>query len=232
MVDKEDPIKSWNEHLNELKNLSTKLTNLKITKMHYKNNLGTDLTVELPSDVIWNSAAGEEDSNMLVNMPSYEIFTSPNYKKTSGIVYSAKPLIYGGGKIDEFYIEFKEGKVINYDAKQGKEILRQIIESDENSCYLGEVALVNNNSPISNTNLVFGTTLFDENASCHLALGDSYPENMEGGLMMDEEQLKANGANSSSIHVDFMFGSEDMEVVGIKPDGSEVAIFHNGNFVF
>ena len=92
--------------------------------------------------------------------------------------------------------------------------------------------MISYNSPSSLSNILFYETLFDENASCHLALGDSYPENMEGGLMMDEEQLKANGANSSSIHVDFMFGSEDMEVVGIKPDGSEVAIFHNGNFVF
>ena len=206
------------------------LTNLKITKMHYKNNLGTDLTVELPSDVIWNSAAGEEDSNMLVNMPSYEIFTSPNYKKTSGIVYSAKPLIYGGGKIDEFYIEFKEGKVINYDAKQGKEILRQIIESDENSCYLGEVALVNNNSPISNTNLVFGTTLFDENASCHLALGDGFPDSLKEGLTMTKEELLRKGINQSKNHVDFMIGTKDLEIEAETKDGV-VQIFKDGNFV-
>ena len=198
--------------------------------MHYKNNLGTDLTVELPSDVIWNSAAGEEDSNMLVNMPSYEIFTSPNYKKTSGIVYSAKPLIYGGGKIDEFYIEFKEGKVINYDAKQGKEILRQIIESDENSCYLGEVALVNNNSPISNTNLVFGTTLFDENASCHLALGDGFPDSLKEGLTMTKEELLRKGINQSKNHVDFMIGTKDLEIEAETKDGV-VQIFKDGNFV-
>ena len=198
--------------------------------MHYKNNWGTDLTVELPSDVIWNSAAGEEDSNMLVNMPSYEIFTSPNYKKTSGIVYSAKPLIYGGGKIDEFYIEFKEGKVINYDAKQGKEILRQIIESDENSCYLGEVALVNNNSPISNTNLVFGTTLFDENASCHLALGDGFPDSLKEGLTMTKEELLRKGINQSKNHVDFMIGTKDLEIEAETKDGV-VQIFKDGNFV-
>ena len=198
--------------------------------MHYKNNLGTDLTVELPSDVIWNSAAGEEDSNMLVNMPSYEIFTSPNYKKTSGIVYSAKPLIYGGGKIDEFYIEFKEGKVINYDAKQGKEILKQIIESDENSCYLGEVALVNNNSPISNTNLVFGTTLFDENASCHLALGDGFPDSLKEGLTMTKDELLRKGINQSKNHVDFMIGTKDLEIEAETKDGI-VQIFKDGNFV-
>ena len=198
--------------------------------MHYKNNLGTDLTVELPSDVIWNSAAGEEDSNMLVNIPSYEIFTSPNYKKTSGIVYSAKPLIYGGGKIDEFYIEFKEGKVINYDAKQGKEILKQIIESDENSCYLGEVALVNNNSPISNTNLVFGTTLFDENASCHLALGDGFPDSLKEGLTMTKDELLRKGINQSKNHVDFMIGTKDLEIEAETKDGI-VQIFKDGNFV-
>lgn len=230
MVDKEDPIKSWNEHLNKLKKLSTKLTDLKITKLHYKNSLGTDLTIELPSDVIWNSAAGSEDSNMLVNMPSYEIFTSPNYLKTNGIVYSAKPLIYGGGKIDEFYIEFKDGKVVNYDAKKGKEILKQIIESDENSCYLGEVALVNNNSPISNTNLVFGTTLFDENASCHLALGDGFPDSIKDGLTMTKEELLGKGINQSKNHVDFMIGTKDLEIKAETKEGS-ILIFENGNFV-
>ena len=230
MVDKEDPIKSWNEHLNKLKKLSTKLTDLKITKLHYKNSLGTDLTIELPSDVIWNSAAGSEESNMLVNMPSYEIFTSPNYLKTNGIVYSAKPLIYGGGKIDEFYIEFKDGKVVNYDAKKGKEILKQIIESDKNSCYLGEVALVNNNSPISNTNLVFGTTLFDENASCHLALGDGFPDSIKDGLTMTKEELLGKGINQSKNHVDFMIGTKDLEIKAETKEGS-ILIFENGNFV-
>ena len=230
MVDKEDPIKGWNEHLNKLKKLSTKLTDLKITKLHYKNSLGTDLTIELPSDVIWNSAAGSEDSNMLVNMPSYEIFTSPNYLKTNGIVYSAKPLIYGGGKIDDFYIEFKDGKVVNYDAKKGKEILKQIIESDENSCYLGEVALVNNNSPISNTNLVFGTTLFDENASCHLALGDGFPDSIKDGLTMTKEELLGKGINQSKNHVDFMIGTKDLEIKAETKEGS-ILIFENGNFV-
>ena len=230
MVDKEDPIKSWNEHLNKLKKLSTKLTDLKITKLHYKNSLGTDLTIELPSDVIWNSAAGSEDSNMLVNMPSYEIFTSPNYLKTNGIVYSAKPLIYGGGKIDDFYIEFKDGKVVNYDAKKGKEILKQIIESDENSCYLGEVALVNNNSPISNTNLVFGITLFDENASCHLALGDGFPDSIKDGLTMTKEELLGKGINQSKNHVDFMIGTKDLEIKAETKEGS-ILIFENGNFV-
>lgn len=230
MADKEDPIKSWNEHLNKLKELSTKLTDLKINKLHYKNSLGTDLTIELPSDVIWNSAAGSEDSNMLVNMPSYEIFTSPNYLKTNGIVYSAKPLIYGGGKIDDFYIEFKDGKVVNYDAKKGKEILKQIIESDENSCYLGEVALVNNNSPISNTNLVFGTTLFDENASCHLALGDGFPDSIKDGLTMTKEELLGKGINQSKNHVDFMIGTKDLEIKAETKEGS-ILIFENGNFV-
>ena len=230
MVDKEDPIKSWNEHLNKLKKLSTKLTDLKITKLHYKNSLGTNLTIELPSDVIWNSAAGSEDSNMLVNMPSYEIFTSPNYLKTNGIVYSAKPLIYGGVKIDDFYIEFKDGKVVTYDAKKGKAILKQIIESDENSCYLGEVALVNNNSPISNTNLVFGTTLFDENASCHLALGDGFPDSLKDGLTMTKEELLGKGINQSKNHVDFMIGTKDLEIKAETKEGS-ILIFENGNFV-
>lgn len=229
MVDQEDPIRSWDEYLKKVDILSKKLNELKIEKMHYKNNLGTDLIVEMPKNVVWNSAADDGNGKMLVNMPSYEIFTSPHYLKTNGIVYSSKPLIYGGGEIAEFYLEFKDGKVINYDAKKGKEILKQIIESDSNACYLGEVALVNYNSPISNTNLVFGTTLFDENASCHLALGDGFNDSIETGKDMTKEELLKHGINQSKNHVDFMIGTSDLEIEAETKQGV-ISIFKNGNF--
>lgn len=229
MVDTEDPIKSWDEYLEKASKLVRKLNELEITAMNYTNSLGTDLTVEMPANSLWESAASEANGKMLVNMPSYEIFSSPDYRKTNGIVYSSRPLVYGGGEIDEFYIKFKDGKVIDYDAKKGKEILKGIIESDSNACYLGEVALVNNDSPISNTNLVFGTTLFDENASCHLALGDGFSECIKNGLEMTKEQLLNSGINQSKNHVDFMIGTQDLEIEATTNKGT-IKIFKKGNF--
>lgn len=230
MVDKENPIESWNNYIEQVKKQTNKLNDLQITKLTYKNKLGTNLTVSLPKNIKWLSAADDGDDNMLVNMPSYEIFSSPDYRYTEGIVYSSKPLMYGGGKIDKFYLEFKEGKVVNYDAKEGKEILKGIIESDNKSSYLGEIALVNNNSPISNTGLVFGTTLFDENASCHLALGDGFPDCIENGLKMNRDELLELGINHSENHVDFMIGTPDLEIQAETENGPKL-IFKNGNFV-
>lgn len=229
MVDTKDPIASWEEHLAIATERSTKLNNLKIKKLHYTNSLGTDLTIELPNNYYFQSAANADNGKMLVNMPSYEIFTSPDYRKTEGIVYSSKPLIYNGSLIDDFYLIFKEGKVIDYNAKIGKEILKQIIETDEQSCYLGEVALVNYNSPISNTGLVFGTTLIDENASCHLALGEGFPDAIENGLKLTKEELIKRGINQSKQHVDFMIGTEDLQIEAENNDG-QIIIFKEGNF--
>lgn len=229
MVNTENPIKSWDEYLINVSKRADKLTNLQIKSMHYKNSLGTNLRVEMPENSIWNSAASDGAEKTIVNMPSYEIFSSPNYLKTNGIVYSSRPLVYGGGVVDDFHIEFKDGKVINYDAKKGKEILKEIIESDSNSCYLGEVALVNNDSPISNTNLVFGTTLFDENASCHLALGDGFSDSIKNGLNMTKKELLENGINQSKNHVDFMIGTDDLEIEAETKDGI-ILIFKKGNF--
>lgn len=229
MVDTKDPIKSWNDYINKSKEKVKKLNDLEIKSMHYTNELGTNLTVEMPQNTLWVSAVNEEHDNIIVNMPSYEIFSSPDYRKTSGIVYSSRPLIYGGGTIDEFFIEFRDGKVINYDAKVGKEILKGIIESNENACYLGEVALVNNNSPISNTKLVFGTTLFDENASCHLALGDGFSECIKNGANLTKEELLKEGINQSKNHVDFMIGTKDLEIEAETNQG-KIKIFTKGNF--
>ena len=163
-------------------------------------------------------------------MPSYEVFTSPDYLKTEGIVYSAKPLYYNGKKVDEFWIKFVAGRAVDYDAKVGKEILKAIIEGDERSCYLGECALVENNSPISNLNIPFGTTLIDENASCHLALGAGFAECLKNGLMMSEEELTNRGINSSKIHVDFMIGTPDLSITAVTKEKEKIVIFENGNF--
>lgn len=228
MIDKDNPILAWNLFLKEQNLIVKKLNNLEIKKLHYENNLGTNLTIELNQNTIWQSA-GSLNEKMIVNMPTYEIFTTPNYRKVNGIVYSSKPLIYNGGLINKFFIEFKDGKVANFDAEIGKSLLKGIIESDENSCFLGEVALVNYDSPISNTGLIFETTLIDENASCHLALGDGFIECVNGCENMNDDELKQNGINESKTHVDFMVGTSDLTIEADTKNG-KVLIFKNGNF--
>ena len=140
------------------------------------------------------------------------------------------PLCYAGTIINDFWLKFRQGKVVDYGAKTGKKILKEIIEFDERSCYLGECALVENNSPISNLNLVFGTTLIDENASCHLALGSGFPECIKNGMKMSDEELLLHGINVSKSHVDFMIGTPDLTITGTTIDGNEIPIFVEGNF--
>ena len=203
------------------------LNNLNIEKLHYENSLGTDLYVYLPDKYKYESAL---DNGIMVNMPSYEIFTSPIYNKTEGIVYSTKPLIYNGGVIDEFYLKFKNGKVVSYDAKKGKELLKIILEMDEYSSYLGEAALVEYDSPISKMNINFKTTLIDENASCHLALGAGFRECIEDGINSNDLKLKEKGINISKTHVDFMIGNKDLKITAYTHEGEIIPIFENGNF--
>lgn len=227
MLKDDNPIASWNKHLKKQYITAKSLNDLKIKKLYIKNKLGTNLELELPKNALWQSASS---GKWIVNMPSYELFTTPNYKKTNGIVYSTKPLIYNGKLIDNFYLKFEKGKVIEYDAKIGKDILEEIIKTDDLSSYLGEVALVNYNSPISNTNMVFKSTIFDENASCHLALGSGFLECLENGEKYNSDELDKIGINSSKNHVDFMIGTEDLIVEAETKDGS-VTIMKDGNLV-
>jgi len=227
MLRSENPISSWNKQLKEQAKNIEKLNNLKIKKLYIKNNLGTNLEIELPKDALWESASS---GKWIVNIPSYEIFTSPNYKKTNGIVYSSKPLVYNGKVIDKFYLKFKNGKVEEFDAKEGKDILKEIINIDELSSYLGEVALVNYNSPISNTKMIFKNTLFDENASCHLALGSGFLECLKESDKYSEKELDSLGMNSSKSHVDFMIGTKDLLVEADTKKG-KITIMRDGNLV-
>ena len=227
MLDTDDPIKSWDLQLDKTNKIIKYLNSLNLRTLHYQNNLGTDLTVYLPENYSFESA---KDNNVIVNMPSYELFTSPIYNKTKGIVYSSMPLYYSGALVDEFWLKFENGKVIDYGAKKGEKILKEIIEADKNSCYLGECALVENNSPISNLGLIFGTTLIDENASCHLALGSGFPECIENGLGMSDEELLEQGINVSHNHVDFMIGTPDLSIIGTTYDNKKIPIFIDGNF--
>lgn len=229
-----DPIDEWTKLGENFTKREDILNGHDFHALHFENSLGTDLTVELVEHHIW--AGGSEKTvggvEFNPNMPTEEIFTMPKRTGVHGKVVASKPLDYNGTLIKNFSFTFKDGKVIEFDAEEGKETLAQLVNFDEGSCYLGEVALVPYDSPISKSGILFYNTLFDENASCHLALGDAYPMNVKGGIDMSEEELKEAGANHSMTHVDFMFGSQDMKITGICKDQSEVKIFENGNFVF
>ena len=228
MVDKENPIEEWNKFLDRQRMLVSKLNELQITNMHYTNSLGTDLVIGLSPDALWQ-CAGYEGSDVIVNMPTYEVFTSPDYRLTEGIVYASKPLMYGGALVDRFWVKFKDGKVVDYDAEVGKEILKGIIESDEYSCFLGECALVDKNTAIAQTNFVYGETCLDENASCHIALGDAFPECLKGAEDESVEERRNRGLNHSDNHVDFMIGTDDLNIMAETKNG-EMLIFKNGEF--
>jgi aminopeptidase len=227
MCDQDDPIKEWNNYINIEQTRINKLNSLKIKTLHYQNKLGTDLTIGLIPETHFEGA--ENKQGMLLNMPSYEIFTSPHKLLTNGIVYASKPLIYNGVMIDKFYLEFKDGQVINYGAKTGLETLKKIIEETAATHYLGECALVNYDSPISNTKQIFNTTLIDENAACHLALGAGFPTTVNEYQKYSKEELSQMGINEAPNHVDFMIGTADLKITAETNNG-EIIIFKDGNF--
>ena len=210
------------------------LNKLNLNTLTYTNSLGTNLTVTLNEGYLFAGGGSytTKGQYFFPNMPTEEIFTSPYSNGTNGVVYSSLPLNYNGNLIDEFKMEFKDGRIIDFDAKMGKEVLKEMLSIDEGSLYLGEIALVPYDSPISNMKTLFYNTLFDENASCHLAIGKGFSECIQGGLTMTKEQLLEKGVNDSLTHVDFMIGTSDLKIVGETKDGQVVRIFENGNFVF
>ncbi len=231
-VDTADPVAAWQEHSKALKQNMKRLNDLKIKVLHYKNSLGTDLQIELPDGHIW--LGGPEHTGggieFVANMPTEEVFTLPKKTGVNGTVFSSKPLNYNGTVIDKFSLTFKEGRIVDCKADKGQEVLQKLVETDEGSHYLGEVALVPYDSPISNANILFYNTLFDENASCHLAIGKAYPICIEKGVDMDAGELAAAGVNDSIVHVDFMIGTADLSITGTTVNGESITVFANGNF--
>ena len=213
--------------MNSLKNRAEYLNSLNIDKLIYENSLGTNVEIGLPEGYLFQSADGDN----IVNMPTEEVFTSPDRLRVNGVVSSSKILIHNNSPIEDFWLEFKEGKVINYDAKVGKEILKGILDTDEGAKYLGEVALVDFDSPISKTNLIFKNTLFDENSSFHLTLGASFAECIKGGLEKNNDELLELGLNYSKEHVDFFIGTRDLKITAILKDGTKKVIMDKGNFI-
>lgn len=233
-ADMEDPVKAWIEHVNDFKKSMDFLNKNNFKYLQYKNGLGTDLTIELPKGHLWlgGSSISPEGTEFAPNIPTEEVFTLPLRTGVNGKVYSSKPLNYNGNLIDNFVITFKDGRIVEFTAEKGYETLKNLIETDEGSHYLGEVALVPFDSPISNSNILYYNTLFDENASCHLAIGEAYPICVKGNESMSKEELKNAGVNYSLEHVDFMVGTKDLNIIGITQDGKTVEIFKYGNFNF
>jgi aminopeptidase len=233
-VNTEDPVASWEKHKNNLKRRMEFLNSNRFKLLHYKNSLGTDLKIELPENHIWIGGADytPEGLEFIANMPTEEVFTLPKKTGVNGVVVSSKPLNYNGNLIEGFSLTFRDGKIVDFNAEKGYENLKGLIETDEGSHYLGEVALVPYDSPISKSNILFFNTLFDENASCHLAIGKAYPVCIKDGENMDEEELERLGVNDSLVHEDFMIGTKDLEIIGITESGEEVHVFKNGNFAF
>lgn len=231
-VDTPDPVAAWKKHKENLKKSISWLNGQQFHQLHFMNSLGTDLTITLPEGHIWTGGAevSQQGVDFIANMPTEEVFTLPHKMGVNGHVVSAMPLQYNGNVIDNFTMTFRDGKIIDYTAEKGYESLKGLIETDEGSAYLGEVALVPFDSPISNTGILFYNTLFDENASCHLALGKAYPVCLKNGAAMDKSALEAAGVNDSLVHEDFMIGTSDLTITGITPAGERVPVFENGNY--
>lgn len=227
-----DAKERWAEHLAMLEQRKDKLTAYQFQSLHYKNSLGTDFTIDLPEDHIWEAGGEHTRSGVafVANMPTEEIFTAPKRDSAQGVLVSSLPLVHQGNIIDKFCLRFENGKIVEATAEIGQELLQSAISLDEGASYLGEIALVPYHSPLSLAGILFYNTLFDENASCHFAFGDSYPCLKDAATLSKEEQKK-RGLNESMTHVDFMIGTADLDITGITKEGRQIPLFRQGDFV-
>ena len=231
-LDQEDTKQAWEEHIARLGEKTGYLNEARFRKLHFKGP-GTDLTIELPERQVWISLAGTKDPRgvaFLPNLPSEEVFSVPVKTGVNGTVRATLPLSYQGTLIENFSLRFENGKVVEATAEKGQDALQMLLDTDAGSSYLGEVALVPADSPLAQLGVLFYNTLYDENASVHLALGSAYSFCLEGGTEMSKEQLEQNGINTSLAHVDFMIGSDQMDIDGITASGDVVPVFRGGNW--
>jgi len=230
-VNGNDPVENWKNHVQNLSKHAQRLQNKNYKALHYVSE-GTDLVIGLPEGHIWEDATSytSKGQAFVANIPTEEVFTAPHRLNVNGHVTNKLPLSHNGNIIDGFTLTFKDGEVVDFKAEQGEAVLRDLLSTDEGARRLGEVALVPDDSPISNRNTIFYNTLFDENASCHIALGSAYGFNVEGGTEMTTEEKLAHGLNDSLVHVDFMIGSPDLTIYGITQDDTEELVFEKGNW--
>ncbi|WP_160007290.1 aminopeptidase [Rhizobium sp. 18055] len=230
-VDVEDPIAAWAEHNANLAKRSGWLNGQRFSALHFKGP-GTDLRVGLADGHEWHGGASTAKNGVTCNpnIPTEEVFTTPHALRVDGHVSSTKPLSHQGTLIDNIQVRFEAGRIVEAKASRGEEVLNKVLDTDEGARRLGEVALVPHSSPISASGILFYNTLFDENASCHIALGQCYSKCFLDGAKLSQEQIKAQGGNSSLIHIDWMIGSNKVDIDGIKPDGSTVAVMRQGEW--
>ena len=229
----DDPVAAWDRHNKTLKERCAFLNEHRFDYLEYKSSNGTDFKVWLNEKGLFLGGAEKNLNNNIwynPNIPSEEVFTSPLSGKAEGKVVATKPLSYQGKLIENFWVEFKDGKVVKTGAEKNGDLLNQMVKMDEGASRLGECALIAYDSPINNTGILFYNTLFDENASCHLALGRGFTNCLEGYENLTFEQCTAMGVNDSMIHVDFMIGSKDMSIVGVMKNGTRIQIFKDGNW--
>ena len=230
-VYEEDPVLAWKKHDEKLAKKAEELNQEQFSALHYTAP-GTDIIIGLPKNHLWEGAGSynARGEKFMANMPTEEVFTAPDSHRVDGYISSTKPLSYAGTIISGMKFTFKDGKVVDFSAEQGEDVLEKLLDTDEGARRLGEVALVPDPSTISQSGIIFFNTLFDENASNHLALGSAYAFSVKGGTEMSDEELAEAGLNRSQTHVDFMVGSDKMDIDGIREDGSTVPIFRNGDW--
>ena len=233
VTEENNPIEEWEKHNEVILKHNQILNDYNFDTLYFKNSLGTDISIKLVDGHIWAGGTEHTPDGLAFNpnIPTEENFTMPHKYGVNGKVVATKPLNYQGKLINDFWLEFKDGKVVDFDALENKDALENLLNFDEGSRYLGEIALISYDSPINNSGILFYNTLFDENASCHMALGRAYTINIKDGTKLPIEELKEKGYNHSMSHSDFMFGSKDLQIKGITKDGTEVVVFKDGNFV-
>ena len=230
-VDVADPITAWAEHNANLKKRSTWLNGERFAALHFTGP-GTDLTVGLADGHEWHGGASTAKNGITCNpnIPTEEVFTTPHALKVEGHVSSTKPLSHQGTLIDNIQVKFEAGRIVEAKASKGEEVLNKVLDTDDGARRLGEVALVPHSSPISKSGVLFYNTLFDENASCHIALGQCYSKCFLDGASLSQEQIKAQGGNSSLIHIDWMIGSDKIDIDGVRADGSRLPVMRKGEW--
>ena len=238
-IDHEDPAAAWRQHDLTLKQVGQYLIDQGVTAVHFVDTKpgadgkpNTDLTVGLTDRPRWigGSSSTPQGNTFMPNMPTEEVFTTPHRTRTSGYARTSKPGFPFDRRVDELYVRFEAGQVVEFRAESGQEVMAQFFEV-EGTRYLGEVSLVDVRSPVNQANILFYDTLFDENAACHIAFGEAYPEGIEGGGELSQEELAHMGANRSDMHVDVMIGTPTMDVTGICADGRKIAVMAQGKFV-
>ncbi|RCL03933.1 MAG: Thermophilic metalloprotease [Candidatus Tokpelaia sp. JSC189] len=230
-VDNDDPIAAWADHNRQLKKRSTWLNDQRFSAMHFSGP-GTDLTIGLADDHEWQSGASIARNGITCNpnIPTEEVFTTPHAYRVEGYVRSTKPLSHQGTLIDGISVRFEKGRVVETYAAKGEAVLNELLDTDEGARRLGEVALVPDSSPISASRLLFYNTLFDENAACHIAFGQCYSKCFRDGVSLNAEEIASRGGNRSFVHVDWMIGSDSIDIDGIRADGSRVFVFRKGEW--